>query len=185
VHSLCKSVFMSGRPIFFCGTRSTETLLPISMTNAYVLSAIEHLKVIDTISGARLTLTNGDTVFTLIPRHDAIRKLSHVKKTVTSLYALENAQPKAEIRGKTRIPMAGDDGKYTTVGLKPNRGCIGVTESWPKKLKQSDRRKICSLMSTCEDVAKGYIESHELRGLRIAQLLGEWPQMEGVASQPI
>jgi hypothetical protein len=155
------------------------------MANAYVLSAVEDVKVVDTVSGARLTLTNGDTVFTLIPRHDAIKKLSHVKKTITSLYALEDAQPKAEVRGKTRIPIAEDDGKYTTVGLKPNRGCKGVTECWPKKLKQSDRRKICKLMTTCEDVAKGYIPSNELRGLRIAQLLGEWSQMEGVATQPI
>jgi hypothetical protein len=66
------------------------------MANAHVLSAVENLnKVVDSISGARLTLTTGDTVFTLIPRHDAIKKLTHVKKTVTSFYNLEDAQPRA------------------------------------------------------------------------------------------
>ena len=40
-------------------------------------------------------------------------------------------------------------------------------------------------MSQCEEVAKGYLSSNEMRGLRIAQLLGGWPEIEGGASQPI
>jgi hypothetical protein len=40
-------------------------------------------------------------------------------------------------------------------------------------------------MSQCEEVAKGYVSSNEMRGLRIAQLLGGWPEIEGVASQSI
>ena len=185
IHSLCKSFLLSGKALFFSGTCNTDTLLPIHMSNAHVLSAVEYLKVADTISGARLTSTTGDTVFTLIPRHDAIKKLTHVKKTIASLYALEDAQPRAEIQGKTRIPVAEDDGKYTTVGLKPNRGCKGITECWPKKLNYSDRRRICKLMTTCEDAAKGYVPSNELQGLQIAQLLGEWPEIKGYSPQPI
>jgi hypothetical protein len=133
-----------------------------------------------------LVSESGDAVFTLIPRHYAIDKLTHVNRTVSSLYALEECQPKAEIRGKKRIPVAEDDGKYTTIGLKPNRASKGITDSWPKKLSGHDRRKkITNLMTRCEEVAKGYVRSNELRGLRIAQLLGEWPEIEGVASQPI
>ena len=55
------------RLIFFCGTRNTDTLLPIRMANAHVLSAVEILEVVDTVCAARLALTSGDTVFTLIP----------------------------------------------------------------------------------------------------------------------
>ena len=40
-------------------------------------------------------------------------------------------------------------------------------------------------MTRCEDVAKGYIHSNEMRGLPIAQLHGEWPEIEGGALPPI
>jgi hypothetical protein len=124
-------------------------------------------------------------VFTLIPRHDAIKNSTHVKKTIMSLHALEESKTTAEKRGNKRIPVAEDDGKYTTVGLKPNRGCKGITNSWPKKLRKKTRQQICKLMTQCEEVGKGYVASNEMRGLRMAQLLGEWPEIEGVASQPI
>ena len=64
-----------------------------------MLSAINDLKVIDTISGARMMLPSGDTVFTLIPRQYLIEKLKRVKVTMEALYALEDAQTKAEVRG--------------------------------------------------------------------------------------
>ena len=184
-HSLCKSFFLTSRPVFYSGRRYRDTILPKAIGDGHMLSAIEDLKVIDTKSGARLKLESGDAVFTLIPRHYAIQKLTHVHRTVRSLYALEDSQTKAEIRGKKRIPVAEDDGKYTTIGLKANRGSKGITESWPKKLSGHDRKKITNLMTICEEVAKGYVKSNELRGLRIAQLLGEWPEIEGVSSQPI
>jgi negative regulator of replication initiation len=41
-----------------------------------------------------------------------------VKKTIASLYALDDAKRAAEVRGKTRITVAEDKGKYATVGLK-------------------------------------------------------------------
>jgi hypothetical protein len=40
-------------------------------------------------------------------------------------------------------------------------------------------------MTRCEEVANGYLPSKEIRGLRIAQLLGEWQEIDGVASPPI
>ncbi len=40
-------------------------------------------------------------------------------------------------------------------------------------------------MARCEEAEKGYILSNELRGLRIAQLLGEWKEISGVSSNPI
>jgi hypothetical protein len=150
-----------------------------------MLSAMEDLKVIDTIFGARMESAAGDTVFTLIPRHDAIHKMTHVKKSVASLYALDDAKRAAEVRGKTRITVAEDDGKYATVGLKPNRGSIGVSEIWPQKLTIGNRNSIRKLMARCEEAAKGYIPSNELRGLRIAQVLGEWKEISGVSSHPI
>ena len=146
------------------------------MTDAHVLYAVENLKVVvDTVCVARLTLTSGDTVIPLIPRHET---LTHVKKTQMLLYALEDAQPRAEVQGKTRIPVAEDDGRYTGVGLKPNRSSKGITQCWPKKLNENDRRRICKFMTTsrCEDVAKGYVTSNELRELQIAQLLAQWPE---------
>jgi hypothetical protein len=147
--------------------------------------AFTSLKVVDTVLGARLQSASGDTVFTLIPRDDAIRKMTHVRQTISSLYALEDGKSCAEVRGKTRITVAEDNGKYTTVGLRANRGSTGIAESWPKTLSTFDRTRICKLMNACEEVAKGYIPSHEMRGLRIAQLLGKWQEISGVAPQPI
>jgi hypothetical protein len=123
-------------------------------------------------------------VFIFIPRHDSIHKMSHVKKTLTALYALDKVKSCAEIRGNTRVPVAEDDGKYTTIGLKPNRGCTGIRESWPNKLGRVDKDALIKLMTRCEEVAKGYLPSKELRGLKIAQLLGEWQEINGVASHP-
>jgi hypothetical protein len=50
----------------------------------------------------------------------------------------------------------------TTVGLKPNRGHTGITESWPNKLSNADKCKIVKLMKRCKEVAKGYLPSDKL-----------------------
>ena len=94
-----------------------------------MLSVIEDLQVGDTISGARMKTVMGDTVFILIPLHDSIQKMTHVQKTLTLLDALDKAKNKAETQGKTQIPVAEGDGKYTTVGLKPHQDSTGITES--------------------------------------------------------
>jgi hypothetical protein len=178
-------VLKSGTPIFFTGTREKGMKNLKEHRNAHVLSAIENLKVIDTVLGARLESEVGDTVFTLIPREYAIEKLTHVNKSLRSLYALDDSQTKAEVRGKTRVTVAEDDGKYITVGLKPNRGKKGISESWPKKLSDVDKKIICKLISTCQDVAKGYVPANELRGLQFAKMMAQWPNLKGVSSQQI
>jgi hypothetical protein len=142
VHCICPLVLKSGTPIFFTGTRDKVMKNLKEHRNAHVLSAIENLKVIDTVLGARLESEVGDTVFTLIPREYAIEKLTHVNKSLRSLYALDDSQTKAEVRGKMRVTVAEDDGKYITVGLKPNRGKKGISESWPKKLSDVDKKNL-------------------------------------------
>ena len=131
-----------------------------------------------------MELTNGDTVFTLILQQDAIRGLTNVNKTLAALHALEKATTSAESRGKTRIPLAENDGKYITVGLKLDRGKPGIRESWPINFSNDDRNVIKNLMTNCEEVAKGYMFSHKLRGMEIARLLGGWiPQGYGSSWQ--
>ena len=66
-HSLCKAFFLSSRPIFYSGTLNTKAILPHNVENPIVLSIMENLQVVDTLSGARLESASGDTVFTLIP----------------------------------------------------------------------------------------------------------------------
>ena len=116
--TLCIEVLKSGSPIFFSGTK--DKAMKNLPRNAHVLSAIDNLKVVDTVIGARLESECGDTVFTLIPREYAIEKLTHVNKTLRSLYALDGSRTKAEVRGKKRVTVAEDGGNYITVGLKPN-----------------------------------------------------------------
>jgi hypothetical protein len=185
VHCICPFVLKSETQIFFSGTREKILKNLKQSLKVRVLSAIEDLRVVDTVTGARLESESGDTVFTLIPRQCAIEKLTHVQKTLRSLHALENSITKAEMRGKTRVTVAEDDGKYVTVGLKPNRGRKGISESWPKKLSDVDKQKICNLMSICQDVAKGYVQTNELRGLQYAKMMALWPNLKGVSSQQI
>ena len=97
-HSLDK-IFLSKRPVFYC--RTTKRILLKTIANGLMLSAMEDLQVIDTISGARMKLVSGDTVFILILSHDSIQKLIHVKKTLSSLYALDKGKNKAERQGRT------------------------------------------------------------------------------------
>jgi hypothetical protein len=104
---------------------------------------------------------------------------------VKALYNLEDSQTKAEVRGMKRIPVAEDDGKYTTVGLRPNRGSTGITESWPKTLDEWSKSRIRELMTICHDVAKAYVPGGEIRGLRSAQLFAKWPTMKGMKCEPI
>jgi hypothetical protein len=130
-------------------------------------------------------LPSGDTVFTLIPRRYVIEKLTRVNRTIEALYALEDAQTKAGVRGIKRIPVAEDDGKYTTVGLKPNRGSTGVTESWPKRLSEWNKTQIRDLMNRCHEVTQAFIPGNDLRGLRSAQCFAKWPSMKGMTCQPI
>ncbi|KAI2498078.1 hypothetical protein MHU86_16388 [Fragilaria crotonensis] len=131
VHCICPLLLKSGTPIFFSGTRDKVMKNLKQHRNAHVLSAIENLKVVDTVLGARMESEGGDTVFTLIPREYAIEKLTHVHETLRSLYALDGSQ-KAEVRGKARVTVAEDDGKYITVGLKPNRGRKGISNRGQK-----------------------------------------------------
>ena len=184
VHSLSKSLLLSSRPIFQSGTPNNTDMCQKRIPNSITLFVMEHLKVLDTASRAILNLSSGDIVFTLIPRHYAIQKLAHVNETLMALYALEDTQTRAEVRGKKQIQVPEDDGKYTAVGLKPSRGSTGTTDSWPKKLSPHDRWIICKLMSQCEEVAKGYVSSNEMRGLQIAKLLGGWSEIDGGASKP-
>jgi hypothetical protein len=96
-HSLCKAFFLSSRPIFYIGTLNTKAIFPHNIEDPIVQSIMENLQVVDTLSGARLESACGDTIFTLIPRHTAINKLTHMNKTITSLHALEDAQTMAEV----------------------------------------------------------------------------------------
>ena len=111
--------------------------------------------------------------------------MTHVKKMLTSLYALDKGKSTAEIQGKTQIPVAEDDGKYTTIGLKPNRCSTGITESWPTNLSRVNKDQIIKLMTRCQEVVNGYLPSNELQGLQITKLLGNWHEINGVASHHI
>jgi hypothetical protein len=82
VHSLDK-VFLSSRPVFYSGT--PNRILPNPIPNGRMLSAMEDLQVINTVSGAQMESACRDTGFILIPRHDSIHKMTHVKKTIASL----------------------------------------------------------------------------------------------------
>ena len=63
-HSLDK-VFLSNLRVFYSGTTSRIHLNAIF--NGHMLSAIEDLQVVNTISGAYMKTETGDTVFILIP----------------------------------------------------------------------------------------------------------------------
>ena len=130
-------------PIFFSGRKDPNaTLIPPRIRGGIMLSAINDLQVVDTTLGVTLVLESGDTVFTLIPRRCAIEKLTYVDKTLHALHALEEAKKMGEMRGKTRIPVAENDAKYITVGLKPSRGTTGIIEYWPEKCVHKDRKAI-------------------------------------------
>ena len=185
-HALSKAYLANSSPIFYSGTPVTDKqFIPTAHSIARTLYAIENLKIVDTCFGCILKSRSGDTVFTLLPRQRAIEKLTFVKETMKSLYALEATKGKAEVRGKSRIPVAECNGKYTTVGLKPNRGSKGITDSWPKQLSTLDRERIWKLMTACEEAGKGYLNSEALRGLRSAQSLVQWPKVEGAAANPL
>ena len=65
-----------------------------------MLSAIEDLQVVNTVSGAYMKTEMGDTVFILIPQQETIQKMTHVQKTLRALDALDKAKNEAENRRK-------------------------------------------------------------------------------------
>lgn len=173
-------------PIFYSGTESTDTTMyPERIRCGVMLSAVKDLKVVDSISGARLFSDSGDTVFTLIPRKSTITSFTRVEQTLSALDALQRSKTETEKRGKKRLLIPESDGKYVTVGLRANRGCVGISESWPKKLDTKDRKEIRRLMKNCEHVAKGFIPSIELRGLRQAQKHSAWQEMTDATKESI
>jgi hypothetical protein len=178
-HSLGKALLQNScKPLFYSGADiEKSTRVRERIGDAHMLFAINDLKVIDTMSGARLMLPSGDNVFTLIPRPYVVEKLTRVNQTIEALYALEDAESKAEVRGIKRVPVAEDNGKYTTVGIKPNRGSPGIIESWPKTLSEWSKTQIRDLMRRCHEVAKAFIPGNDLRGLRSAQWFAKWPSI--------
>jgi hypothetical protein len=150
-----------------------------------ILSVKEDLKVIDTKKGARMKSLSGDSVFFLVLRKDAIAKATHVHNTLSSLHALDGANAKTEVRGKKRIAVTEDNGKYTTVGSKANRASTGIQESWPITFSKDDKKEIIKLMIGCKEVANGFLPPEELRGFRVAKVLGDWMDLSGAPSRCI
>jgi hypothetical protein len=181
-HVIKKEVLES-KPVFFSGT--WDRIVPNRVPNSLVLSAIQDLQVVDTVEGARMILENGDIVFILIPRLDSISRVTNVNKILATLYGLEKRKTTSEKRGKKRIPVSENGGKYGTIGLKPNRGSPGICDSWPKKMSRVEKDQIVKLMRSCQDVANGFIPSNKLRGIQIARLLQGWDEMDGGTSQSI
>jgi hypothetical protein len=156
--------FLKTNRVFFSGT--SQRVLPNPHPSSdIILSAPEDLHVIDTVNGARMKSDSGEPVFFFVPREDAIGKATYLKKTLASLHALDRAKTTGEVRGKKRIAVAKGDGKHIMVGLKPSRGCRGISECWPKKFMKEDKDEVAKLMKGCEEVAKGYLPSEELQGL--------------------
>jgi hypothetical protein len=167
-----------GKPLFFSGT-SQRTIHSLSPDDV-VLSAIDDMKVIDTMEGARMESANGDIVFVLVPRRAAIKKHTHLNRTFQSLHALKKAKRSAEKRGKKRITVPESyNSNYFTVGLKPNRNGGGVIDSWPRTFGSTDKDQVIKLMNACQEVADGYIRSEELRGIRVSKDLLQWSEMQG------
>ena len=69
-HALSKAYLASSSPIFYSGTLVTEKqFIPTGVHSiAYILYAIESLKIVDTCFGCQLKSSSGDTVFTLLPQ---------------------------------------------------------------------------------------------------------------------
>jgi hypothetical protein len=127
-----------------------------------------------------------DTVFVLIPRQDAITKLSHVNKMIESLSALNKAKGFAKKCWEKQITVPeGNNLNYVTVGLKPNTGSPGILDSWPKKLSAENKDRVIKLMNGCQEVANGYLPCEELRGIQIAKRLSQWLEMEGCGPQSV
>jgi hypothetical protein len=84
-----------------------------------------------------------------------------------------------------RIAVAEDNRKYTTVGLKANRGSKGIQESWPKTFSKDDKKEIIKLMSGCKEVAIVFQPPEKLRGFRVAKVLGDWMDLSGAPSRCI
>ena len=128
-----------------------------------VKSAIEDMRVVDTVDGAWMEVSNEESIFVLVPRRDAIEQLKNVNTTLLSMSALDKAKGFTEKRGNKRITATeGINSNYVTVGLKPNRGSHGILDSWPHKLGAKYKKQLLKFMSQCQEVANGYIKSKEL-----------------------
>jgi hypothetical protein len=134
---------LKGKTLFFSGT--VNRIVPNNpVPNSTTLSAVCDLKVVNTRNGAHMVSESGDTIFVLVLQCNAIKPMSNVHKTLSALKRLDDAKTTSETRGKTRIPCAENDGKYVTVGLKPNQGKPGILESWPNKLSDFDKKSYTS-----------------------------------------
>jgi hypothetical protein len=129
----------TSKPVFFSGM--LRWMVPNNPLNCIVYSAISDMKVVDTVEGAQMESDSRDTVFILIPRKQAIAKLSHVNKMLQLLHSLNNAKGFAKKRGKKQITVPeGENSNYVTVGLKPYRGGTGILDSWPEKISKKDKK---------------------------------------------
>ena len=165
-------------PVFFSGTSKRE--VPNQVSNSIVKSAIEDMRVVDTVDGARMEVSNEESIFVLVPRRAAIEQLKKVNTTLLSMRALDNAKGFTEKRGNKRITATeGINSNYVTVGLKPNRGSHGILDSWPHKLSPKYKKQLLKFMSRCQEVANGYIKSKELHGIQIAKLILKWDSIKG------
>jgi hypothetical protein len=88
----------SSKAVFFSGT--SERKVPNQVNDSIVKSAIMDMRVVDTVHSAWMDLAPEENIFVLIPRKDAIKKLSNINKTLLSMSsALDKAKGFAEKRG--------------------------------------------------------------------------------------
>ena len=140
VHELGRT-FLSTCPAFNSGKKNRR--LPNSIWNRIKLSAIEDLKVIkNTISGESdqyrfwclYVVIYGRHCFHIDSKFWCDQQEHACKENFNLTLRSRQGEKGSRSERKSRITLAEDNGKYTTISLKANRGSTGVAEFWPKKL---------------------------------------------------
>ena len=114
------------------------------------------------------------------------RRSTVVKKDIASCDVVHGSRSKingATIMRRSTV-VKNDKAALSNVG---STNCRMPTPKHAGGETRESEEEIDSLLveASLREHSKGYTPSNEMRGLRIAQLLGEWPEIERGASQPI
>ena len=158
---------------------SPATCLKMPIKKSCLQNNVKDLTIVDTVHGCHMEDTDGNPVFTLVPREKSLPNSKEISNDICNLKRLQEFQ-KTNKRGVKRGGVT--ENVHATTGAQPGRNKRGVHQSSFSKSHVSSWNYLVKMVKRKEKLVKDYTAHKLLRGLAAARAVGQWSTMEPAGS---